>query len=98
MDANVILRSLRNLSEQAIYDLIQKSAKKSRVLDPLPPTLVCDSLDVLLPVINSEVIAPAVTAAVLIIKTLKAAAAALIGAAAAAVELDDQIAEVKKQT
>ena len=59
---------------------------------------MCDSLDVLLPVINSEVIAPAVTAAVLIIKTLKAAAAALIGAAAAAVELDDQIAEVKKQT
>ena len=55
MDANVILRSLRNLSEQAIYDLIQKSAKKSRVLDPLPPTLVCDSLDVLLPVITKLV-------------------------------------------
>ena len=28
VDSNVILRSLRNLSEQDIYDLIQKSAKK----------------------------------------------------------------------
>ena len=65
---------------------------------------MCDSLDVLLPVntklVNtSEVIAPAVAAAVLIIKPLTAAAAAaVIGAAAAAVEVDDQIAEVKKQT
>ena len=64
--------------------------------------MVCDSLDVLLPVITklvntSEVIAPAVAAAVLIIKPLTAAAA-VIGAAAAAVEVDDQIAEVKKQT
>ena len=50
---------------------------------------MCDSLDVLLPVITSEVIAPAVAAAVLIIKPLTAAAA---------VEVDDQIAEVKKQT
>ena len=55
VDAKVILRSFRNLSEQAIYDLIQKSAKKSRVLDPLPPTLVCDSLDFLLPVITKLV-------------------------------------------
>ena len=62
MDANVILRSLRNLSEQAIYDLIQKSAKKSRVLDPLPPTLVCDSLDVLLPVITKLVYTSLTTA------------------------------------
>ena len=52
---NVILRSFRNLSEQDIYDLIQKSAKKSCVLDPLPTTLVCDSLDVLLPVITKLV-------------------------------------------
>ena len=64
---------------------------------------MCDSLDVLLPVITKlvntfEVIAPAVAAAVLIIKPLTAAAAAVIGAAAAAVEVDDQIAEVKKQT
>ena len=64
---------------------------------------MCDSLDVLLPVITklvntSEVIAPAVAAAVLIIKPLTAAAAAVVGAAAAAVEVDDQIAEVKKQT
>ena len=63
--------------------------------------MVCDSLDVLLPVITklvntSEVIAPAVAAAVLIIKPLTAAA--VVGAAAAAVEVDDQIAEVKKQT
>ncbi|CAH3139243.1 unnamed protein product, partial [Porites lobata] len=40
VDANVIRRSFRNLSEQDIYDLIQKSAKKSCVLDPLPTTLV----------------------------------------------------------
>ena len=55
VDANVIRRSFRNLSEQDIYDLIQKSAKKSCVLDPLPTTLVCDSLDVLLPVITKLV-------------------------------------------
>ena len=55
VDTNVILRSFRNLSEQDIYDLIQKSAKKSCVLDPLPTTLVCDSLDVLLPVITKLV-------------------------------------------
>ena len=54
-DTNVILRSFRNLSEQDIYDLIQKSVKKSCVLDPLPTTLVCDSLDVLLPVITKLV-------------------------------------------
>lgn len=55
VDANVTLRSFRNLSEQNIYDLIQKSAKKSCVLDPLPTTLTCDSLDVLLPVITKLV-------------------------------------------
>ena len=55
MNSNVILRSFRNLSEQDIYDLIQKSAKKSCVPDPLPTTLVCDSLDVLLPVITKLV-------------------------------------------
>ena len=42
-------QEFRNLGEQYIYDLIQKSAKKSCVLDLLPTTLVCDSLDVLLP-------------------------------------------------
>ena len=52
VDTNVILRSFWNLSEQDIYDLVQKSAKKSCVLDPLPTTLVCDSLDVLFPVIT----------------------------------------------
>ena len=56
-----ILRSSRNLSEQDIYDLIQRSAKKSRVLDPLPTTLVCDSLDVLLPVITKLVNTPLAT-------------------------------------
>ena len=40
VDSSVILRSFRSLSEQDIYDLIQKSAKKSCVLDPLPTTLV----------------------------------------------------------
>ena len=55
VDSNVILRSFRNLSEQDIYDLIQKSTKKSCVLDPLATTLVCDSLDVLLPVITKLV-------------------------------------------
>ena len=75
---------------------------------------MCDSLDVLLPVItklvnNSKVIAPEVAAAVPVVKPLTAeaaelvvkAAAAVVGAAAAAaaaVEVDDQIAEVKKQT
>ena len=64
--------------------------------------MVCDSLDVLLPFITklvntSDVIAPAEAEAVLIIKTLTAAAA-VEGAAAKAVEVDDQIAEVKKQT
>ena len=64
---------------------------------------MCDSLDVLLPVITklvntSEVIAPAEAAAVLIIKPLTAAAAAVVGAAAAAVDEDDQIADVKKPT
>ena len=42
VDANVILRSFRNLSEQDIYYLILKSAKTSCVLDPLPTTVVCD--------------------------------------------------------
>ena len=55
VDSNVILCSFRNLSEQDIYNLIQKSAKKSCMLDPLPTTLVCDSLDVLLPVITKLV-------------------------------------------
>ena len=55
VDANVTLRSFRNLSEQNVYDLIQKSAKKSCVRDPLPTTLACDSLDVLLPVITKLV-------------------------------------------
>ena len=55
VDANVTLRSFRNLSEQNIYDLIQKSANKSCVLDPLPTTLACESLDVLLPVITKPV-------------------------------------------
>ena len=55
VDTNVLLRSFRNLSEQDIYDLIQKSAKKSCVLDPLPTTSVCDTLDVLLPVITKLV-------------------------------------------
>ena len=50
VDANVTLRSFRN-----VYDLIQKSAEKSCVLDPLPTTLACDSLDVLLPVITKLV-------------------------------------------
>ena len=64
--------------------------------------MVCDSLDVLLPFITklvntSDVIAPEEAEAVLIIKTLTAAAA-VVGAGAAAVEVDDQIAEVKKQT
>ena len=55
VDANVTLRSFRNLSERDIYDLIQKSGKTSCVLDALPTTLVCDSLDVLLPVITKLV-------------------------------------------
>ena len=55
VDTNVILRSFWNMSEHDIYDLIQKSAKKSCVLDTLPTTLVWDLLDVLLPVITKLV-------------------------------------------
>ena len=62
VNKNAKLRSFRKLSEQEIYDLIQKSAKKSCALDPLPTTLVCDSLEVLLPVITKLVNASLTTA------------------------------------
>ena len=62
VNTNVILRSFRNLSEQNIYDLIQKLTKKSCTLDPLPSTLVCDSLYVVLAVITKLVNASLTTA------------------------------------
>ena len=41
------------LSERNVSDLINNSAKKSCVLDPMPTCLIYDSLDVLLPVIGT---------------------------------------------
>ena len=50
-----VLRSFGNLSERNICELIKASAIKSCVLDPFQTNLVCDSLDVLLPVITNMV-------------------------------------------
>ena len=52
---NEVLRSFGNLSERNVCELIKASAKKSCVLDPFPTNVVCDSLDVLLPVITNMV-------------------------------------------
>ena len=52
---NEVLRSFGNLSERNVCELINASAKKSCVLDPFPTNVVCDSLDVLLPVITNMV-------------------------------------------
>ena len=46
------LHSFYTLNEHCINDLIKNSAKKSCTLDPWPSTLVCDALDVVLPVIT----------------------------------------------
>ena len=48
---NRTLNSFNNLSERIVSDLINNSAKKSCVLDPMPTCLIYDSLDALLPVI-----------------------------------------------
>ena len=56
------LRSFDTLSESNVCDLIKNSAKKSCLLDPLPTNLVCDSLEVLLPVITKMVNASLSTA------------------------------------
>ena len=50
-----VLRSFGNLSERNVCELIKASAKKSYVLDPFPTNVVCDSLDVLLPLITNMV-------------------------------------------
>ena len=50
-----VLRSFSKLSERNVCELIKASAKKWCVLDPFPTNVVCDSLDVLLPVITSIV-------------------------------------------
>ena len=52
---NRTLNSFNNLSEHNVSDLINNSAKKSCVLDPMPTCLIYDSLDVLLPVITRMV-------------------------------------------
>ena len=52
---NRTLNSFNNLSERNVSDLINNSAKKSCVLDPMPTCLIYDSLDVLLPVITRMV-------------------------------------------
>ena len=50
-----VLRSFGNLSERNVCELLKASAKKSCVLDPFPTNVVCDSLDVLLPLITNMV-------------------------------------------
>ena len=55
---NRTLNSFNNLSERNVSDLINNSAKKSCVLDPMPTCLIYDSLDVLLPVITRMVTHP----------------------------------------
>ena len=50
-----VLCSFGNLSERNVCELIKASAKNSWVLDPFPTNVVCDSLDVLLPVITNMV-------------------------------------------
>ena len=50
-----VQRSFSNLSERNVCELIKASAKKSCVLDPFPSNVVCDSLDLLLPVITNMV-------------------------------------------
>ena len=50
-----VLRSFSKLSERNVCELIKASAKKWCVLDPFPTNVVCDSLDVLLPVITNKV-------------------------------------------
>ena len=52
---NRTLNSFNNLSERNVSDLINNSAKKSCVLDPMPTCLIYDSLEVLLPVITRMV-------------------------------------------
>ena len=49
------LHSFDTLSERCVNDLIKNSAKKSCTLHPWPSTLVCDALDVVLPVITNVV-------------------------------------------
>ena len=44
--------SFQPLSENAVFALIRKSAKKSCPLDPMPTSLAVGCLDVLLPVIS----------------------------------------------
>ena len=50
-----LLRSFDTLSENNVCDLTKNSATKSCVLDPFPTNLVCDSSEVLLPVITKMV-------------------------------------------
>ena len=50
-----MLRSFDTLSENNVCDLIKNSARKSCVLDLFPTNLVCDSSEVLLPVITKMV-------------------------------------------
>ena len=51
-DAGPMLHSFKTLSDGEVYNLIQQSAKKSCILDPIPTSLFCDSLDVPLQVIT----------------------------------------------
>ena len=50
--SRVPLSSLHPLTESDVCALIQKSAEKSCLMDPMPTSLVVDCLDVLLPVIT----------------------------------------------
>ena len=50
-----VLNEFNQLSEISVRKLILNSSKKCCILDPIPPKLLIDSLDVLLPVITKLV-------------------------------------------
>lgn len=52
---NKIFHSFDSLTDSNVSDLITNSSKKSCVLDPMPTSLICDSLDTVLPVITKMV-------------------------------------------
>ena len=53
--ACVTFANFKRLSQEQVYELIKKAAKKSCPLDPMPTSVVLDVLDVLLPVITNMI-------------------------------------------
>ena len=51
LNTHEVLDSFKILDHCEVYGIIQRSAKNSCALDPMPTNLVCDFLDVLMPVI-----------------------------------------------